>query len=401
MKLNTRRSYPGQLELTLPLLELVHELGGRAKPKDVIPALAEKLGIDIKAQNESFVYDPEGVNRTRFPFRQTIHWARLNLVHQGLFGRETRGVWEVSEKGAEALQMAAPGVVIVIYETKNGMALWGEAESAVGVIRKNTMNLLFMSPPYPLNNPRAYGNRTEADHIQWIVNMSKDWKERLVDDGSLMLNMGSVWMPGQPCQSAYEERILLGLLDEAKFHLAQKLYWHNPVKIPNTPWVTIKRVRVNPAVEMIYWLGKTPHPKANNLEVLTPYKADMLRRLEKGKKYRPSPSNHLTSKNPFAKDHGGAIPHTLLEFSNTVSNDRYMEGCRKAGLPIHPARFPRGIVEFGVKLTTNKGDLCGDLMSGSNVLGEVCEDLDRNWIVNERSLSYTLGGALRFNKIPA
>ena len=55
-------------------------------------------------------------------------------------------------------------------------------------------------------------------------------------------------------------------------HLCQKLYWSNTVKIPNSPWVTIRRERLCPSVEPIHWLGNSPHVKANNRRCLTPYK---------------------------------------------------------------------------------------------------------------------------------
>ena len=171
------------------------------------------------------------------------------------------------------------------------------------------------------------------------------------------------------------------------------------MKIPNSPWVTIRRERLCPSVEPIYWLGNSPHVKANNRRCLTPYNPDMIRRLERGKTYRKSPSGHLTSKNPFATDNGGAIARTLIEAANSTSNDQYMKQCRAEGLPIHPARFPEDICSLAIRLTTDEGDLCGDFLSGSNVLGATAEKLNRRWISTEKSLLYGAGGRHRFKHV--
>ena len=39
------------------------------------------------------------------------------------------------------------------------------------------------------------------------------------------LNLGDVWIPGQPTMSLYQERLLLQLVDRLGYHLIQRLVW--------------------------------------------------------------------------------------------------------------------------------------------------------------------------------
>lgn len=53
-------------------------------------------------------------------------------------------------------------------------------------------------------------------------------------------------------------------VDELGYSLLQQLYWHNPAKVPAPAQrATVRRVRVTPAVEQIYWLsaGDRPRPR--------------------------------------------------------------------------------------------------------------------------------------------
>ncbi|MBI2205391.1 MAG: site-specific DNA-methyltransferase, partial [Candidatus Rokubacteria bacterium] len=72
--------------------------------------------------------------------------------------------------------------------------------------------------------------------------------------------------------------------------------------------------------------------------------------------------------------------------------------CRAAELPIHPARFPRGLPEFFIKLCTVPGDVVLDSFAGSNVTGEAAERLGRRWIAIELVKEYLQGSKFRFEQ---
>jgi len=82
----------------------------------------------------------------------------------------------------------------------------------------------------------------------------------------------------------------------------------------------------------------------------------------------------------FAKDNGGALPSNLLQYPNTESNSLHIRLCKARGIEPHPARFPKALPEFFIKLLTQPGDLVLDLFAGSNTTGEAAESLGRRWL---------------------
>jgi DNA modification methylase len=387
---------PKQSQLLLPILEEINRNGGAMKAGDAIRAVTERLHVPVEHLKGTVTIERGCRKGSKYsPWRHDIEWARLQGVHMGVIDRSERGVWRVTEKGAGTLQNAAPGIVLIVYETPSGTALWAEAEAAVGSIADSTVNLLFTSPPYPLEGWRkkSYGNRTGADYLGWMMGLAQNWKRVLVDDGSLVLNLADVWQQGAPVRSLYQERLVLALCDELGLHLADHGFWHNPAKIPTSPWVTVKRVRLNAGVEHIYWFSKSQHPKANNRNVLQPYK-----RAFKADRVRARcPSGHLDVARPFARDNGGSIPHTLISASNSDSASEYFRLCRERGLTIHDARFPAQLPELWIKFLTDPGDLVYDPFSGSNTTGAIAERLGRRWIASERSLVHLQSSSCRFD----
>jgi site-specific DNA-methyltransferase (cytosine-N4-specific) len=170
-------------------------------------------------------------------------------------------------------------------------------------------------------------------------------------------------------------------------------------------WVTVRRIRVKDAVEHVWWLGKTPWPKANNRNVLKPYSADMIRLNSRGVRPMVRPSGH-NIKTTFDKiEAGGAIapnvfedslPEDYLRFGNNAANDLYTLRCKQEGMKIHPARFPAALPEFFLKFLTDEGDIAVDPFAGSNTTGAVAESLNRRWIAIESCQDYLEASKFRF-----
>ena len=219
----------------------------------------------------------------------------------------------------------------------------------------------------------------------------------MASDGSLVVDIGGAWIRGSPTRSIYHFELLVALVRDLGFHLAEEFYWFNRARLP-TPaqWVTIERIRVKDAVNPIWWLSKTERPNASNLRVLKPY-SERHRKLIAGGAYNSGmrPSGHVIS-SAFGKDNGGAIPPNLLEVANTSSNDPYGRYCKRNGISKHPARFPRDIPEFFIKFLTEPGQLVLDPFAGSNMTGAVAEELGRKWLAYEKNPGYLDGSLGRF-----
>lgn len=264
-------------------------------------------------------------------------------------------------------------------------------------VQSESVDLVFTSPPFALLRKKDYGNKEEHEYVSWFEDFGREYHRILKPTGSLVIDIGGSWLPGQPTRSLYHFELLIMLCRKIGFHLAQEFYWWNPSKLP-TPaeWVNIRRVRVKDAVNSIYWLSKTPWPKASNRRVLSPYSDSMRGLLKNGYVAKMRPSGHDIS-DKFSRDNQASIPPNLLAIPNTESNSHYLRYCKEKGFTPHPARFPAKLPEYFVRMLTDVGDQVFDPFAGSCVTGEVCERLKRNWTCCETEQEYILGAIGRFS----
>lgn len=287
------------------------------------------------------------------------------------------------------------------FETKLGRIYLGDSLDVFSeVIKPHSVDLIMTSPPFGLVRKKEYGNVDADEYLEWFKPFAKAFKESLKETGSLVIDIGGAWMPGQPTRSLYHFKLLIMLCEEVGFHLAQEFYWWSPSKLP-TPaeWVTVRRIRVKDAINCIWWLSPTPWPKASNRRVLQPYSPSMKDLLKNGYKAQKRPSGHDISKK-FSVDNGAAIPPNLIALPNTESNSYYLRYCAEKGIKAHPARYPAGIPEYFIRMLTEVGDLVVDPFGGSCITGEVAERLKRRWVCGELVEDYLKGALGRFEKPP-
>jgi site-specific DNA-methyltransferase (cytosine-N4-specific) len=293
----------------------------------------------------------------------------------------------------------------VAYSTNLGKCLHGNVEDILKEKSfqkyKGKVNLIFTSPPFPLNRKKRYGNLNGKQYVDWLTTITTSLNDYLADDGSLVIEIGNSWEENEPIMSTLPLETLLAIKKRGKFKLCQQFVWFNTAKLPSpAQWVNIKRTRVKDSFTTIWWLAKTAHPKANNKNVLEQY-SDSMKRLLKTKKYNSGrrPSEHDIGDKSFLTNNGGAIPSNVLIAANTASNTDYLIGCKENGITPHPARMPNCLAEFFIKFLTDKNDLVLDPFAGSNTTGHVSEHLKRKWISIEIDQHYNKGSKLKFGNL--
>ena len=297
------------------------------------------------------------------------------------------------------LVAAYPQSGIQTYQdTRLGRMLFGDARCYLfnGAAAKS-VDLIMTSPPFGLVRKKTYGNEDAHRYCDWFRHFAVGFQRVLKDSGSLVIDIGGAWKPGTPTRSLYHFELLLMLCEEYGFHLCQEHYWWNPSKLP-TPaeWVNVRRVRVKDAVNCIWWLSRTPWPKVSNRRVLAPYSVSMRALLKNGYTAKLRPSGHDIS-DKFRRDNGGSIPPNLLAVANTESNGHYQDYCRRNGYPIHPARYPKAVPEYFIRMLTDPDDMVLDPFAGSCVTGAVAEQLGRRWACCELDAEYLKGAQARFH----
>lgn len=295
-------------------------------------------------------------------------------------------------------------------ERQYGAVYLGDSSSLMRSIPDSSVNLVLTSPPFALTRKKEYGNEDADRYVEWFMPFSEQIHRIVKDDGSFVLDLGGAYLPGAPVRSIYQFELLVKLCREKGFYLAQEFFHYNPARLPApAEWVNVRRVRVKDSVNVVWWLSKTPNPKADNRRVLKEYSSSMKSLLRNGYKAKLRPSGHDIS-DKFSKNNGGAIPpnvigyghageeelESILELANTESNSQYIVRCREAGIKPHPARYPMAFASFFIQFLTDVGDIVLDPFAGSNTTGCVAEQLQRRWVSIEMSEDYLQGAKLRF-----
>jgi len=295
----------------------------------------------------------------------------------------------------------------LVYSTDLGKAYQGDSRSLLDSedVSPDSVDLIFTSPPFALTRQKDYGNKAADEYLSWFETFVPVFSRVLADTGSLVVDVGGAYLPGEPRRSTYhfELAVMLG----RHFELCQDFYWFNPAKLPSpVQWVNVQPLRLKDSVNLVLWFAKdASNTKADNSRVLRRYSKSMQSLLRSGYQVRRRPSNwNISAK--FMNDRGGSIPSNLLGFTdedaeepaelvgqpfesafdnilaiaNTASRGPYIDECRKHGLKPHPARFPTGLPAFFIEFLTEPGDLVCDPFSGSNASGAAAEASRRRWI---------------------
>lgn len=287
----------------------------------------------------------------------------------------------------------------IAYQTSLGVVYNCDSLEYLREMKSNSIQLVMTSPPFALSRPKEYSNKPEQEYIEWFKEFALEIKRVLKPNGSFVIDLGGSYKKGRPVRSLYNYELLILLVNELGFNLAEEFFWHNPSKLPSPiEWVNKRKIRVKDSVNTIWWLSKSDFPYTNMKAVLTPYSERMQKLLKDPEKYYQTaerPSGHQISKG-FAKDNGGSIPSNLLVFPNSDSSSSYLKHCKVFGLKSHPARFPIKLPDFFIRFLSKKNDIILDIFSGSNTTGEASETLGRKWISIEQDTNYALTSLVRF-----
>jgi len=66
---------------------------------------------------------------------------------------------------------------------------------------RGNVQLIFTSPPFPLNRKKRYGNLTGDQFVDWLAAFGSIFKDILAPNGSIVIEMGNSWVPNEPVMS--------------------------------------------------------------------------------------------------------------------------------------------------------------------------------------------------------
>lgn len=116
-----------------PVLKALAELGGSARPQEVVDLVAKRERVSDETLNLTLL--------NGFPrFTNQVHWARFFLAEQGLIDRSRRGVWSLSDEGRARVDMTTAEVRELVdsvqrkHASRPGAKAGEQADPAVPVI---------------------------------------------------------------------------------------------------------------------------------------------------------------------------------------------------------------------------------------------------------------------------
>jgi DNA modification methylase len=339
--------------------------------------------------------------------KREIRWYQQTLKQLGLLENTgKRGEWRLTAAGMTKvkgkLTPAASATVMLGFHTKLGVALWSSCSHVFTSIDE-PIALCLTSPPYPLAQPRDYGNVSEPQFVDWLCGLLEPIVKNLMPGGSIMLNVSNdIFMPKSPARSMYRERLVLALHDRLGLHKMDELIWHNPCKAPGPLWwASIQRTQLNTAYESVYWFTNDPLVvRSDNRRVLKPHTPEHLAYVARGGAKSARINGDGANKvkvGAFANITEGRIPRNLFTIPHNCPDQRaYKAACKSLGTPAHGASMPLALASELIQFTTQADDLVVDPFAGSFTTCKAAELTGRRWLGTELMGEYVVGARTRF-----
>jgi restriction system protein len=142
-----------------PLLDVLREKGGQARPREIYEVLAQRLNLSDEARTAT-------LKNGTLKFANQIAWARSYLVQTGYLDSPSHGVWRVTDKCKDA-HLDGPDIDSIFLHVQELKALAKAGEEAEDSIIKEDGDETIA--PSPQTSP--YSNHRAA-LIQLIAKMS-------------------------------------------------------------------------------------------------------------------------------------------------------------------------------------------------------------------------------------
>ena len=280
--------------------------------------------------------------------------------------------------------------------------LYGDCRETLCGFLPQSARVCVTSPPY--YGLRDYGGedsqigqeQTPEEYIDQLVNVFKEVKNVLTDDGTCWVNLGDSYYNYRPGRGqglakqtvsntkqdlpdvcprrgnrieGLKEKDLIGIpwlfafaMRADGWYLRQDIIWHKPNPMPESV-----KDRCTKSHEYIFLFSKDKKYFYDNEAIKEPVKQDW------GTRNR--------SKGKYHNEGTGLQPHSGLEKSYTKKNKRSVWSVtNKPYKGAHFACFPPDLIEPCIKAGSEKGDTILDPFMGSGTTGMVAKKLGRYYI---------------------
>lgn len=389
------------------MLEVYCEKGHALSNASLYRELGSRAGISDEAWKEPLDLGPDQLGHS--VLKRKVRWWQQSLRQLGLLERDGecgRGFWRITAAGRRRLTCARPSHVLVGFSTDLGVALWADANDVFAYLNA-PVALCLSSLPYPLARPRAYGNPTALQYVDWTVRLLEPIGKHLMPGGSICLNLSNdIFEPGSPARSDYLERLVIALKDRLGLWKMALDPWVNTTKPPGPiRWASITKQQLNVAWEPVYIFCNDPMLwMARNQRVLEPH-SDRHLAYVRGGGAKQAKSNgdgaYRLYPGSFGHETAGRIPKNVRMLPHRCADkERARRLAVVQGLPVHSATMPLKLAQFYIEYLTERGQLVVDPCAGWGTTAKAAELAGRRWLTAEQMGEYVLGAANRFIDAP-
>ncbi len=131
------KKLPQQAQLVLPLLQVARERGGKVTPAEAYAELASRHGLTDAVTRETIVV---GGGRAHNLWERHVRFARERAKASGYLTSGGRGVWELTDEGAEAAEKAESAVQVRLVVDKAGRPLGAQIQLAAAIPTVHTLH---------------------------------------------------------------------------------------------------------------------------------------------------------------------------------------------------------------------------------------------------------------------
>ncbi|MBB5546554.1 site-specific DNA-methyltransferase [Paraburkholderia fungorum] len=374
---------------------------GRLTMQELYRISAGRAGISMQEMNAR---SPVGEKKTqRSLLQREVRWHCQSLKAQGLLERveDARGVWQLTDAGKQKLRKARSGVSVLAFDTKLGIAIWGDAHRVFSSWHEPIF-LCLTSPPYPLRRHRAYGGPGESEYTDFITRHIEPIVKNLVPGGNVVLSLSpDIFEEGSPSQSLYLERLTIALCDRLGLRLMNRVIWTSNKAPGPIQWASKERMQMNSGYEFLLWFCNEPRKCiADNRRELEPHTEKHKKFMAAGGVKKPRVSSdgaHRQVLGAYSNPTEGKIMRNVIYVSNTCASQRaYKKRARELGLEAHGAPMPLDLARKLIRFMTEAEQLVVDPFGGSMTTGLAAEKEGRRWASTELVYDYVRGAAERF-----
>ena len=241
----------------------------------------------------------------------------------------------------------------------------GDCAEILKSVDKNSIDLVFTSPPYADSRKDTYGGIHPDEYVAWFLPITNELFRVLKPTGTFVLNIKERVFESE--RHTYVIELILKMREQG-WLWTEELIWHkknsHPGKWPN---------RFRDAWERLLQFNKAKQFNMYQDEVMVPvgkWATTRLKNLSKTDKVR-DPSKVGSG---FGKNVSNWVGREMVYPTNVLHL------ATETGNKNHSAVFPEALPEWFIKLFTREGDWVLDPFMGSGTTNKVAQRIGRNSI---------------------